>query len=114
MPAVPNKGDLVWINLNPKTGHEQSGHRPAIVLSPKEFNQITGLATICPITNTVKGWGFEVPLPSGLAFSGAILTDHLKNVDWRARDIKVQEQAPSELVQTCIDFINTYLFNDDK
>ncbi|MEK3884297.1 type II toxin-antitoxin system PemK/MazF family toxin [Paenibacillus sp. PL2-23] len=79
-----DRGDLVWINFNPQAGQEQAGRRSAIVLSPKAFNETTGFVSVCPITHTVRGWGYEVLLPSGLVFNGVILTDQIKNLDWRA------------------------------
>lgn len=108
-PIVPDRGDLVQINFSPQTGHEQAGHRPGIVLSPKIFNSITGFVAIAPITNTARGWGYEVPLSSGLVFEGVILTDQVKNLDWSARNLKIKGQAPPEIVQDCLDKIATFL-----
>ena len=86
MPAfVPDAGDLIWLTFDPQAGHEQAGRRPALVLSPRSYNQKSGLALLCPITNQIKGYPFEVPLPHGCGASGAILADHLKSVDWNAR-----------------------------
>ncbi len=82
---IPRRGDVVWLNFDPQSGHEQSGKRPAVVLSPEIYNQKTGLALFCPITSQVKGYPFEVPLPSKLSVSGVILVDHIKNLDWRTR-----------------------------
>ncbi|RWR14024.1 type II toxin-antitoxin system PemK/MazF family toxin [Siminovitchia fortis] len=107
--SVPDRGDLVYVNFNPQTGHEQAGNRPGIVLSPKEFNQVTGFASICLITKTARGWGFEVKLPEGLAFQGVILTDQVKNLDWAARNLKVKGKAPDELVEECLAKIHTFL-----
>lgn len=104
-----DRGDLVWINFNPQAGHEQSGRRSAIVLSPKAFNETTGFVAVCPITQTVRGWGFEVLLPEGLAFNGVILTDQIKNLDWRARRIDVVGKAPNEVINECLDKIHTFL-----
>lgn len=103
------KGDLVYIDFNPQAGREALGNRPAIVLSPKKFNEITGFATVCPITRTVKGWGFEVELPEGLKLEGAIMTDQVKNLDWKARNIKKVDEAPYEVVKKCIDKIHTFI-----
>ena len=80
---VPDAGDLVWLTFDPQAGHEQAGRRPALVLSPRSYNQKSGLALVCPVTNQVKGYPFEVPLPPGCGASGAILADHLKSLDWR-------------------------------
>lgn len=104
-----DRGDLVWINFNPQAGHEQAGRRSAIVLSPKSFNDTTGFVSVCPITHTIRGWGFEVPLPDGLVFDGVILTDQIKNLDWRARRIDIVDKAPYEVVDECLDKIHTFL-----
>jgi mRNA interferase MazF len=76
---------VIWIALNPQAGHEQAGRRPALVLSPAAYNGKVGLALVCPITNQVKGYPFEVQIPVGLKASGAILSDQVKNLDWRVR-----------------------------
>lgn len=104
-----DRGDLVWINFNPQTGHEQAGRRSAIVLSPKSFNETTGFVSVCPITHTVRGWGYEVMLPEELVFNGVILTDQVKNLDWRARRIDVVGRAPDEVINECLDKIRTFL-----
>jgi len=104
-----DRGDLVWINFNPQAGHEQAGRRSAIVLSPRAFNDTTGFAFVCPITHTVRGWGYEVKLPDGLIFDGVILTDQIKNLDWRARSIEIVGQVPNEIVHECLDKIHTFL-----
>jgi mRNA interferase MazF len=82
---VPGRGDVIWITLNPQAGHEQAGRRPAIVISPAQYNGKVGLAILCPITNQVKGYPFEVVIPNGLPVTGAILSDQVKSLDWRAR-----------------------------
>ena len=75
---VPGRGDLVWLNFTPRAGHEQAGHRPALVLSPAPYNDKTGLMLCCPITSQVKGYPFEVRLPEGFRVKGAILADQVK------------------------------------
>ncbi len=85
---VPDRGDVVWLHLDPRTGHEQSGRRPAVVLSPKAYNGKVGLALFCPITTQIKGYPFEVVLPAGLPVSGAVLSDQIKSLDWRSRGAK--------------------------
>ena len=82
---VPAQGDLVWFDFDPQAGHEQGGRRPALVLSPKAYNQLIGLALVCPITSRQKGYPFEVKLPDDLPIAGVILSDHVKSQDWRAR-----------------------------
>ena len=83
---VPNRGDAVWINMNPQAGHEQAGRRPAVVLSPYSYNVKVGLALFAPITNKIKGYPFEVVVPEGGRVSGAILSDQIKSLDWKARN----------------------------
>jgi mRNA interferase MazF len=85
MTYVPERGNAVWITLNPQVGHEQAGRRPAVVLSPANYNGKIGLAILCPITNQIKGYPFEVLIADGLAVSGAILADQVKSLDWQAR-----------------------------
>lgn len=107
--GVPERGDLVYINFNPQAGHEQAGNRPGIVLSPKAFNEVTGFVSVCPITNTVRGWGYEVQLPDDLVFQGVILTDQVKNLDWKARNLEIKGEAPEEIVHDCLGKIHTFL-----
>ena len=86
MAYAPERGDVVWLSMDPRTGHEQAGHRPALILSPMAYNRKVGLAIVCPITSRRKGYPFEVEIPQGLAASGVILSDRARNLDWRARE----------------------------
>jgi mRNA interferase MazF len=88
----------VWISLDPRTGHEQAGRRPALVLSPSAYNRRTGLALCCLITGHVKGYPFEVEIPTGLPIEGVVLADQVKCLDWRARRTDVAAAAPPEVV----------------
>ncbi len=85
MAYIPDRGDVVWLEFNPQAGHEQAGHRPALVLSPKAYNRKVGLAIFCPLTSQVKGYPFEVVMPDGATIAGAILADQVKSLDWRRR-----------------------------
>ena len=85
---TPDRGDIVSLEFNPQAGHEQAGHRPSLVLSPGAYNQRAGLALFCPITSSVKGYPFEVLLPSGSAVTGVVLADQIKSLDWRARNAR--------------------------
>lgn len=96
---VPSRGDLVWLQFNPQAGHEQAGRRPALVLSPGSYNRRVGLAICCPITSQVKGYPFEVTLPAGLGVDGAILSDQVKSLDWRARRARRIGVVPDEVLQ---------------
>jgi mRNA interferase MazF len=88
---IPDAGDIVWIDFTPQTGHEQAGRRPALVLSPKIYNEKAGLAVMCPITSRVKGYAFEVGVSQSGPIKGVVLTDQLKSLDWRQR--KAQRAA---------------------
>lgn len=95
---VPDRGEFVWISLSPTTGHEQAGRRPALVISPKSYNRKTGLCVLCPATRQAKGYAFEVAIVSGGGSTGVVLADHLRNVDWKARNIEfIQRVSDSEL-----------------
>jgi mRNA interferase MazF len=83
---VPDAGDFIWLTFEPHAGREQAGRRPALVLSPKIYNVRSGLALVCPVTTQVKGYPFEVAVPGGGSANGVILADHLKSVDWKARN----------------------------
>lgn len=95
---VPDRADIVWLELSPQAGYEQAGHRPALVLSPAAYNRRTGLMLCCPITTRIKGYPFEVAIagPSGTA--GVVLADQVKCLDWRARRAKRKNEAPAEIV----------------
>ena len=97
-PHIPRRGDLVWLNFNPRAGHEQAGHRPALVLSPLEYNEKSSVALFCPITSTVKGYPFEVDLPLGGPIRGVVLADQVRSLDWRARRLRLAAQAPPQVV----------------
>ncbi len=100
---VPDRGDVIWISLNPQAGHEQAGRRPALVLSPAAYNGRVGLALLCPITNQAKGYPFEVRIPPGLAVTGVVLADQVKSLDWRARQadflVTLPEAVATEVLQ---------------
>lgn len=108
---VPDRGDIVWLQFNPRAGHEQSGRRPALVISPKVYNQKVGLALFCPITTQIKGYPFEVLLPAGLKATGAVLSDQLKSLDWRIRDAKRIAKAPPETISDVLAKIFTLIGN---
>ena len=95
---VPARGDIVWLAFSPQAGHEQAGRRPALVLSPQSYNEKTSLALCCPITSRVKGYPFEVPLPSASPVTGVVLADQVKNLDWRARRTGFGCRAPAQVV----------------
>jgi mRNA interferase MazF len=90
---VPEAGDIVWLQFSPQALHEQSGLRPALVLSPSSYNGKTGLVVCCPLTTKIKGCPFEVP--AGTKPSSVVLSDQLKSIDWRARGAVRKGKIPS-------------------
>ena len=106
---IPTRGDIVWLSFTPQAGHEQSGHRPALVLSPKSYNDKTSLAILCPITSTSKGYPFEVPLPSQSAISGVVLADQIKSLDWRSRQARFQCQTTRQVIGEVLAKVNVLL-----
>lgn len=81
----PKPGDVVWLEFDPQAGHEQAGRRPALVLSPATYNAKTGMMVCCPITSQIKNYPFEIVIRGNPNVTGAILSDQIKNLDWRAR-----------------------------
>ncbi len=106
---VPECGDVVWITLNPQAGHEQAGRRPAVVLSPESYNEKTGLAIFCPVTNQIKGYPFEVLIPDGLSLTGAILSDQVKSLDWRARNAELICILPDKTISEVLQKLDTLI-----
>jgi mRNA interferase MazF len=104
---IPERGDAVWIQFNPQAGHEQAGRRPALVLSPAAYNGKVGLAILCPITNQVKGYPFEVAIPESRSVSGVVLADQVKSLDWRVRKAELIERLPLGVVQEVLGKLST-------
>jgi mRNA interferase MazF len=99
MPYAPEAGDLIWTDFDPRTGREQSGRRPALVVSPAAFYQVTEFAIVCPITSRVRPFGTSVVLPAGLPVSGEILTSHVRSIDTLARPVSYAGAAvPTEIL----------------
>ncbi len=109
MAYIPSRGDIIWLSFTPQSGHEQKGSRPALVLSPRPYNKKTGLAVCCPITSNIKGYPFEV-IVSGKNIQGAVLSDHLKSLDWKARKAKWIENANSKVIDECLGKISALIF----
>ena len=95
---IPDAGDVVWMQFSPQAGHEQSGHRPAVVLSPAIYNDRAGLLLCCTMTTQIKGYPFEVLI--GENKSIAVLADQVKSLDWRIRLAKFKSRvSPAELAE---------------
>jgi mRNA interferase MazF len=109
MAYTPERGDVVWMSFNPQAGHEQAGRRPAVVLSPKVYNQKVGLAIFCPITNQSKGYPFEVALPKEVGVTGVILSDQVKSLDWRIRQAEFIASLPESVINEVLQKLGTLL-----
>ncbi|NLL85523.1 MAG: endoribonuclease MazF [Syntrophomonadaceae bacterium] len=106
---IPKRGDIIWLEFNPQAGHEQAGKRPALVISPEAYNHKTSLFLVCPITSQVKGYPFEVKIPSELQVQGVILSDQVKSLDWQARNAQFACQVPDFIVQEVIEKIRVLI-----
>jgi len=109
---VPECGDVVWITLNPRAGREEAGRRPAVVVSPQSYNGKVGLAIFCPVTGQIKGYPFEVLIPTGLPVRGAILSDQVKSLDWRARKAELICALPARTISEVLEKLATLLTTD--
>ena len=95
---VPDAGDIVWLQFDPQAGHEQAGHRPALVLSPARYNAARGMMICCPMTSRIKGYVFEVVVT--IDPPSAVLADQVKSLDWRARGaVRKGVAAPQALAE---------------
>jgi len=106
---IPAKGDFITLPFDPQSGHEQRGRRPALVLSNHVFNQATGLAIVCPITNTDRGIPFHLPLPVSSTLTGFVMVEQVKSVDYNARQVRFVEPAPLPLVEDAIAIVEVCL-----
>ncbi len=96
---VPDRGDIVWLDFEPQAGREQAKRRPAICLSPKEYNEKSGLALFCPITSKIKNYPFEIPININ-RIKGVILADQIRSLDYKARNAEFIEMASEEIIET--------------
>jgi len=106
-PYIPERGDAVWLTFDPHVGHELAGRRPAVVVSPRRYNARSGLALFCPVTSQVKGYPFEVLLPSELPIDGAVLSDQVRSLDWRARKAARICRLPSGTIEEVVGKLRT-------
>lgn len=109
---VPDRGHIIWLDFNPQTGHEQAGHRPALVISPKIYNEKAGLLIACPITSKIKDYPFVVKLaPKG--GGGCVLVDQIKSLDWRVRRARFKSKAPKKVMQEVLGKLEVLIFPED-
>jgi len=103
---VPQKGDVIALSFDPQSGHEQKGRRPALVISNYLFNKHTGLAIVCPVTNTNRNIPFHLPVPTSSSLTGFVMVDQVKSVDYMARKAKLIGKAPDELVTDVLEVLD--------
>ncbi len=107
---VPSKGDLIVLSFDPRSGHEQKGRRPALVISNTLFNQKTGLAMACPVTNTNYQNPFRIKIPETSSLSGFVMVDQIKSIDYNSRKAKFIEKAPVELLNEALAILDACLY----
>jgi mRNA interferase MazF len=94
----PDAGDLIWVDFSPTVGHEQSGRRPALVLTSSKYNAASGLCVACPITSRARSYPFEVAMPNDGAIRGVVLADQARSLSWEKRHVQRIDRAPATLV----------------
>ncbi len=107
---VPKQGDIIAITLDPQSGHEQKGRRPALVVSKDLFNRSTGLAIVCPVTNTERGFPFHVPIPKNNKLTGFVMVEQIKSVDFRTRRAKRIEHSNEELLSEVLSILDACIY----
>lgn len=106
---VPDSGDIVWLDFEPQSGHEQKGRRPALVLSPAVYNKKVGLMVCCPLTTQIKGYPFEVRVESAEGRRSVVLSDQVKSLDWLARNAERKGRASDDELAEVLGKIKTLL-----
>jgi mRNA interferase MazF len=94
----PEAGEIVWLDFLQSVANEQAGRRPALVLSPLAFNQLTGRCIACPIMRRDRDWSFHVPLPEGIEISGVVQADQLRSASWEQRGSRFICRAPTQVL----------------
>lgn len=109
-PYIPQKGDFVTITFDPQSGHEQKGRRPALVISNTLFNEHTGLAIVCPLTNTERGFPFHVAVENDPAVSGFVMVEQVKSIDFRTRKVKFIGRASDDVLEEVLAILDACLY----
>ena len=107
---VPRKGDFIAVNLDPRSGHEQRGRRPALVVSNDLFNRHTGLCVVCPVTSTHRDFPFHVRIPVGHEVTGFVMVEQVKSIDFRSRNAKRLGTAPESTVQEALALLDAVMY----
>ena len=109
-PYIPRQGDIIAITFDPQAGHEQKGRRPALVISKDLFNSSTGLAMVCPITNTDRGFPFHVPIPTTSKLTGFVMVEQVKSIDFRARRASRIESGNEVLLSEALSILDACIY----
>jgi mRNA interferase MazF len=107
---IPKRGDFVALTFDPQSGHEQKGRRPALVISNRLFNQHTGLALVCPITNTKRKIPFHVSVSEKSNLTGFIMVEQIKSVDYRSREVSFIEHASAETLNEVLAILDAIAY----
>lgn len=102
---VPRRGDFVWLDFTPQSGHEQRGRRPALTLSHDNFNRSTGMVMVCPITNTNRGYPLHIAIPLTSTLTGFVMVDQVKSLDYASRNAQFIEAADSGFIEDIADLV---------
>ncbi len=108
---IPQQGDFVVVTFDPQSGHEQKGRRPALVVSKTPFNRHTGLAMLCPITNTFRNYPFHVAVPSGSKLTGYIMVEQIKSIDYVSRKAKFVAKAPRVTLDEVLSILDACIYD---
>ena len=109
-PYIPRKGDFISVSFDPQSGHEQKGRRPALVLSNTLFNEKTGLAIVCPLTTTNRGYPFHIPVSTLSDLSGFVMVEQIKSIDYQARKAKFIEKASDEVLDLALSILDACIY----
>jgi mRNA interferase MazF len=109
-PYVPEKGDFIAVTFDPQSGHEQRGRRPALVVSNTLFNEQTGLAIVCPITNTDRGYPFHVAVTNDPDVRGFVMVEQVKSIDFRARKAKLIGRASNDVLDVVLSILDACIY----
>lgn len=107
---IPRQGEFIAVVLDPRTGHEQSGRRPALVISHDLFNLHTGLAIVCPITSTRRDYPFHVAIPEGQDLTGFVMVEQVRSIDFRARQARRIGKAPDEVLREALSLLDACVY----
>jgi len=107
---VPRQGEFISVTFDPQSGHEQKGRRPALVVSKDLFNRGTGLALVCPVTNTQRDFPFHVPLPPGGRLTGYVMVEQIKSIDFRSRTARRIGCASEELMAEVLSILDACIY----